>query len=98
MYIDTSDRHFFTSRSAYNVLIPYEFWDSTVINMHITLSPECDTVQFGRQVENFGGIYCLQFQDSNVLYPEDGGSKFPREFGKYPPNYMALDLTRASSS
>lgn len=60
--------------------------------------PECNTVQFGRQVGNFGEIYCLQIQDSNVLYPEDGGSKFPREFGKYPPNYTALDLTPASSS
>jgi len=48
--------------------------------------------------KDFGGICGLQFQDSTVLYPEVGGSKFPRGFGKYPPKRMALDIGRAWSS
>jgi len=34
------------------------------------------------KLNDFEGICGFQFQDSTVLYPEDGGSKFPREFGK----------------
>jgi len=49
-------------------------------------------------LKDFGGICGLQFQDTTVLYPEDGGNKLPREFGKYPSKCIALHLRRPWSS